>query len=426
MFDLRSIYLGGLFSPTQVSKFQEKNATIGDRAGSLKLGKSVLLVTLTLVLVTTVAAYALVELPASRTMVTLRVGYPEEIDESDVTDQYAFQLLSAGGIQVTYSTYYQNPALAYKALLTGQQDIIYDETMGSLTFGQGTTCVGGYQLGGDFLAIAGDNITDPAQMLGKTSADFGPGSIMRDLNDYWFAKAGIPVNTVGPSLNSVYLEAGGPDIETIHDLETGQAQEIVADDYVLADIQNTNINNSAHFGPFHVLFTAPTDIYTSCYAVRDDWLSNPSNQVLLEKFLAAIYQAQRYFISNPGSFVSFAERQLPETSPTEIQFASTFYPEQLAYWPYGSYNLQGTQSLEVKYNNTNSFFITAGILKTPVANDSVQPYGVFNGNFELKALQMLGSYDYPNESWTSPNFLSGIQAWVPPWMMTNSSMVESG
>ena len=346
------------------------------------------------ILVITVAAYALISLPVSHSTVTLSVGYPEEVDESVVTDQYAFKILAAEGVQVTYTTYYENPPIAYKALLTGQQDIVYDETMGSLISGQDTTCVGGYQLGGVFLAVTGDNITSPSQLLGKTAADFGPGSILRDLNDYWFGQAGISVNTVGPNPSSVYLEAGGSDVETIHDLESGKAQEIVADDFILADLESPSFNNSAHNGPFHVLFSAPDNIYSSCYAVRDDWLSNPTNQLILEKFLAAIYQAQRYFISNPNQYVTFGEQQLPETPPTEIQFASTFYPARLAYWSYGLYNLQGNESLQVKYNNTNEFFITAGALESPVANDSVQPYGIFNKYFELKALQMLGPYTY--------------------------------
>jgi len=368
------------------------------------------------ILIITAAAYALVSLPGTHSGITLRVGYPDEIDESTVTDQYAFQLLAAEGIQVTYTTYYQSPPFAYKALLGGQQDIIYDETMGSLISGQNTTCVGGYQLGGVFLGVAGDNITTPSQLLGKTAADFGPGSILRDLNDYWFAQAGIPTNTIGPSLNSVYLEAGGQNVETVHDLESGQAQEIVADDFILADLASPSVNNTAHNGPFHVLFYSPSDIYSSCYAVRDDWLSNPSNQLILEKFLAAIYEAQRYFISNPNQFVTFAERQLPETSQLEIQFASTFYPTHLAYWPYGSYNLQGNENLQVKYNNTNDFFITSGVLKSPVGNDSVQPFGVFNKYFELKALQMIGPYTYPNQSWVNTAFESTLQNWVPSWM----------
>ena len=182
----------------------------------------------------------------------------------------------------------------------------------------------------------------------------------------------------------------------MHDLETGQAQEIVVDDFILSDLQSPSVNNTAHNGPFHVLFYSPTDFFNSCYAVRDDWLSISSNQLVLEKFLAAIYQAQRYFISNPGQFVTFAEQQLPETPASEIQFASTFYPSHLAYWAYGLYNLEGNESLQVKYNNTNNFFITAGALKTPAANDSVQPYGVFNKYFELKALQMLGPFTYPD------------------------------
>jgi ABC-type nitrate/sulfonate/bicarbonate transport system substrate-binding protein len=377
-------------------------------------GRKYILLAIPIVLVLSAVAYSQLSVP-SHSSVTLNVGYPDEFDESDVTDQYAFQLLASQGIQVTYTTY-GNPPLAYKALLAGQQEIIYDETMGSLVSGQDTTCVGGYELGGVYLAVAGDNITTPSQLLGKTAADFGPGSILRDLNYYWFSQAGIPVNTVGPNPDSVYLEAGGQNVETLHDLETGQAQEIVVDNFILSDLQSPSVNNSAHNGPFHVLFYSPTNIYSTCYAVRDDWLSNPSNQLILEKFLAAIYQAQRHFISNPNQYVSFAENQLPETSAAEIQFASTFYPAEFAYWPYGLYNLQGSQSLQTKYNNTNEFFITAGALKSFVDNDTVQPFGVFNKYFELKALQTIGPYTYPNQSWVNSNFESDLLGWVPSWM----------
>ena len=373
-------------------------------------------------------SYAEMTLPVSsagQTNVTLRVGYPDSLDESDVTDQYAFQLLEAQGIHVI-PTYYDNPPLSYKGLLAGQQDIAYDETMGSLISGQDTSCVGGYELGGVFLAVAGDNITSPSQLLGKTAADFGPGSILRYLNDYWFSQAGIPVNTVGPNSKSVFLEAGGENVETVHDLETGQAQEIVVDDFILSDLTSPSVNNTAHNGPFHVLFYSPTDFFNSCYAVRDDWLSISSNQLVLEKFLAAIYQAQRYFISSPEQFVTFAEQQLPETPVSEIQFASTFYPSHLAYWPYGLYNLQGNESLQIKYNNTNNFFIIAGALKTPTANDSVQPYGVFNKYFELKALQMLGPFTYPDLGWVNQQFESNIQAWAPTWMLDASTSTATG
>jgi ABC-type nitrate/sulfonate/bicarbonate transport system substrate-binding protein len=382
-------------------------------------------VALSIILVLVMVTYAEMTLPVSsagQTNLTLRVGYPDSLDESDVTDQYAFQLLDSQGIHVI-PTYYDNPPLSYKGLLAGQQDIAYDETMGSLISGQETTCVGGYELGGVFLAIAGDNITSPSQLLGKTAADFGPGSILRFLNDYWFSQAGIPVNTVGLDPKSVFLEAGGENVETVHDLETGQAQEIVVDDFILSDLESPSINNTAHNGPFHVLFYSPTNFFNSCYAVRDSWLSVSSNQLLLEKFLAAIYQAQRYFISNPEQFVSFADQQLPETPASEIQFASTFYPAHLAYWPYGLYNLQGNESLQLKYNDTNNFFITAGALKTSVANDSVQPYGVFNKSFELKALEMLGPFSYPNESWVNPPFEAHLQAWVPTWMTATSTTI---
>ncbi len=375
-------------------------------------------------------SYSEMNLPVSsagQTNITLTIGYPNSMDESEVTDQYAFQLLAAEGIHVI-PTYYDNPSLDYKGLIAGQQEISYDESEGSLLSGQATTCVGGYMLAGTYLAVAGDGITSPSQLLGKTAEDFGAGTIERYLDYYWFDQAGVPTNTIGPNPNSVFLKTGGENVETVHDLETGAAQMIVVDDFILSDLQNPSINNSAHDGPFHVIFYAPHNYYDTCFAARDDWLSSASNQAVLVKFLAALYQAQRYFISNHDSYLTFAEQQLPETPISEIQFASTYYPAHYAYWPYGIYNLQGDQNISVKYNGTNQFFITAGVLKSPVANDSVKPFGVYNKYFELQALQMLGPYSYPNESWvgTTPSFESNLQSWVPSWMMNSPSATSSG
>jgi len=376
-------------------------------------------------LVVSIVSAAEFTLPATAgTTVTLRVGYPDSLDESDVMDLYAFQILANEGINVV-PTYYDSPPLAYKALVSGQQDIAYDESGGSFFSGQQTTCVGGYMLSGTFLAIVGDGITSPSQLLGKTAEDFGPGTIMRYLNYYWFKEAGIAVNTDGPNPNSVYLKNGGENIERVNDLETGAAEEIVVDDFILADFESPSINNTAHGGPYHVLFYSPDNYFDTCYAVADGWLSSSANQGLLVKFLAALYQAQRYFISNPAQFVTFAEQQLPLTPSAEIQFASTFYPGHYTYWPYGLYNLQGNQSLEAKFSETSDFFTTAGVISTPLVNDSVQPYGMINKYFELKALEEIGPYAYPNESWVIPTFLANIQSWVPGWMTGPSSPVAA-
>jgi len=384
---------------------------------------------LSVILVLGMVSYAQMTLPVSQagqTDVTLRVGYPNSMDESEVTDQYAYQILADEGIHVI-PTFYDSPPLSYRGLIAGQQDIAYDETEGSLLSGQSTTCVGGYMLSGTYLAVAGDGITSPTQLLGKTAEDFGPGTIERYLDYYWFEQAGVPTNTVAPNPSSVFLKNGGENVETVHDLETGAAQMILVDDFILSDLQNPSINNSAYHGPFHVLFYAPHNYYDTCFAVRDDWLSSPSNQGVLVKFLAALYQAQRYFISNPSKFVTFAEQQLPETPDSEIQFASTYYPQHYAYWPYGVYNLQGDQNIYEKFNGTNSFFIIAGVLKSPIANDSVKPYGVFNKYFELQALQMLGPYSYPNESWVDQTFSVNVQSWVPSWMTgTTNNSTTSG
>jgi ABC-type nitrate/sulfonate/bicarbonate transport system substrate-binding protein len=380
-------------------------------------------IVLAIILVGGIIAYSQAALSASQvgqTQVTLRVGYPNSMDESEVTDQYAFQLLAAEGIHVI-PTYYDSPPLSYEGLIAGQQDVAYDETEGSLLSAQDTTCVGGYMLSGTYLAVAGDGITTPSQLLGKTAEDFGPGTIERYLDYYWFEQAGLPTNTNGPSPNSVFLKNGGENVETVHDLETGGAQMILVDDFILSDLQDPSINNTAHHGPFHVLFYAPRNYYDTCFAVRDDWLANSENQAVIVKFLAALYQAQRFFISNPDRFVAFAEQQLPETPSSEIQFVSTYYPEHYAYWPYGVYNLQGDQGIYEKFNGTNNFFIIAGVLKSPVANDSVKPYGVFNRYFELKALQSLGPYSYPNESTQDSSFIANLQSWVPSWMTENST-----
>ena len=376
------------------------------------------------ILVVSIASAAQLTLPAAAgaNSVTLRVGYPDSLDESDVMDLYAFQILSNEGVHVV-PTYYDSPPLAYKALISGQQDIAYDESGGSFFTGQQTTCVGGYMLSGTFLAIVGDGITSPSQLLGKTAEDFGPGTIMRYLNYYWFKEAGIAVNTDGRSPTSVYLKNGGENIVRVNDLMSGAAQEIVVDDFILADFESPAINNTAHGGPYHVLFYSPNNYFDTCYVVADDWLSDGANQGLLVRFLAALYQAQRYFISNPDLFITFAEQQLPLAPSAEIQFASTFYPGHYTYWPYGLYNLQGSQSLGAKFVETSDFFMTAGVISGPLVNGSVKPYGMINRYFELKALEDIGPYIYPKESWVDPTFSANIQSWAPAWMTGSESSV---
>ena len=369
------------------------------------------------VLIISIVSAAQLTLPTAAVAngATLKVGYPDSLDESDVMDLYAFQILANEGIHVV-PTYYDSPPLAYKALISGQQDIIYDESGGSFFSGQQTTCVGGYMLSGTFLAIAGDGITSPSQMLGKTAEDFGPGTIMRYLNYYWFKEAGIAVNTNGPSPDSVYLKNGGENEARVSDLQRGVAQEIVVDDFILAGFESPSVNNSADGGPYHVLFYSPDNYFDTCYAATDSWLSGSASQALTVRFLAALYQAQRYYISNPAKFVTFAEQQLPLTPPNEIEFASTFYPGHYTYWPYGLYNLQGNQSLDAKFVTTSDFFMTAGVISGPLVNDSVKPYGVINRHFELEALESIGPYTYPNETWVGPTFSANIHSWVPSWM----------
>ena len=370
-----------------------------------------------IVMTISLVAYAASTVPTGTPTVSLRLGYPDSLDESDVMDLYAVQVLKSEGINVQ-STYYDAPPLAFEALVAGQQDIVYDESDGSYGLSgvhANTTCIGGYMLSGTFLAIAGDDITNPSQMIGKTSEDFGPGTAMRYLNEYWFRQLGIQTNLNGPNNNSVFLKNGGENYERVHDLETGAAQEIVVDDFILADIDSSSINNSAHGGPFHVLFTSPDNYYDTCYVARDGWLTNPANQVVAEKFLAALYEAQRWAISYPQQYIQFAEQQLPSTPVNEIQFASSYYPQHYTYWPYGLYNLQGNQSLAIKFNDTSQFYEEAGVITSPIQNDSAQPYGVINKYFELKALQMIGPFTYPDQSWVDPTVVGDIQSWVPSW-----------
>ncbi len=358
--------------------------------------------------------------PSGPTNVTLRVGYPDSLDESDVTDMYAYQMLATQGIHVI-PTFYDAPPLSYKGLLSGQQDISYGTTAQAFALGPGvnhqqTTCTTNYLLAGVFLAIAGQGITSAQQMLGKTQEDFGPGTSTRALSYYWFATSGIKTNTNAPDASSVFLKVGGGNVARVHDLEAGTVQAIVVDDFVLSDFQNPAVNNTAHNGPFHVLFYAPSDYLADCYSVRDDWLSNPQNQHVLVTFIAALIQAQRHFLSNIDQYLAFTQNQLPLTDPSEIKFASNFYPARYTYWPYGVFNLQGSQSLRNKFDNTNKFFLAAGLIKTPVPNDTVQPYGVINKYFELQALQSLGPYAYPKASWVDSAFAANVQAWVPSWM----------
>ena len=371
-----------------------------------------------IILIIGVVSYALASVPPSSvpSSVTLRVGYPDSLDESDVSDLYAYsQILPAEGINVI-PTFYDAPPLSYKGLIAGQQDISLVSSSSQfigVSQGEQTTIVTCYSLAGTFLAIAGNGVTNPSQLLGGSVDDFGPGSQTRALNLYWFAEAGVKTNTQGPVNGSVYLRASGGNVARVHDIETGVAQAIVVDDFVLADLQDPAVNNTAHHGPFHVLFFAPSDVISVCYAVRDDWLNVPANQQVLVKWIAGITQAQRYFISNPQEAVTYAESQLPLTAPSEIQFVSTFYPGHYTYWPYGSYNLQGPLSIDNLLTNTNNFQVIAGNIAAPVANASV-PYGVVNGGFELQALQSLGPYQYPCQSWVDQTFINNVNAWVPP------------
>jgi len=336
---------------------------------------------------------------------------------------YAFnQILAPEGIHVI-PTFYDAPPLSYKGLIAGQEDISFDTSAQTMALGpaQGeqTTCVTSYALAGVFLAIAGQGITQPQQLIGKAMDDFGPGSSTRALSLYWLGQAGINVSqdTNSPAPGTVLLRNIGGNIARVHDLETKSAAAIVVDDFILADFEGA-ANTTANGGPFHVLFYAPNTIFDNCFSVKDSWLQQTSNGVnnsqIIIKFIEAVILAQRHFISDPSAMVSFAETQLPLTAPSEIQFTSTFYPAHYTYWPYGAYNLVGPANVTGKFANTMKYFVTVGDLTSPVSNSSVTPYGIVNSYFEQAALKAIGSYTYPaNAPWMTPAFKAYIQQVVP-------------
>ena len=203
------------------------------------------------------AAMAAVPQVSAGLNVSVRVGYPDSLDESDVSDMYAYQLLATQGIHVT-PTFYDAPPLSYKGLISGQQDVAFDTSAQTMALGpaqgQQTTCVTSYALAGVFLAIAGQGITSPQQMIGKAVDDFGPGSSTRSLDLYWYSQAGINVtqDASSPAPGTVLLRNIGGNIERVSDLESKGAAAIVVDDFILSDFQGSK-NTTANGGPFHVL-----------------------------------------------------------------------------------------------------------------------------------------------------------------------------
>ena len=349
------------------------------------------------------------------TNVSLRVGYPDSLDESDVTDMYAYNvILPPLGIHVT-PTFYDAPPLSYKGLISGQQDIAFDTSAQTIALGpqQGeqTTCVTSYALAGVFLMIAGQGFTTPQQLVGKYVDDFGAGSSTRSLNLYWFSQAKVPVSQDSTASNTVNLRNIGGNIARVSDLESKSAAAIVTDDFILSDFTGST-NTTANGGPFHVMFYAPNNYYDNCFSVNDSFLKTHVNTIVT--FIQAIIEAQRHFISDPAAMVTFAEGQLPLTKPSEIAFTSTFYPAHYTYWPYGAYNLMGTSNVTGMFAATNAYFQAVGIITGPVSNSSVQPYGVVNKWFEYQALVNLGKYTYPvSSSWMTSTFQSYIASVVP-------------
>lgn len=377
------------------------------------------------ILAGTLVYAAMVNVPAASSglNVALTVGYPDSLDESDVTDMYAYsQILAPEGIHVT-PTFYDAPPLSYKGLISDQVDISFDTSAQTMALGpaQGeqTTCVTSYALAGVFLMIVGQGITSPQQMIGKTVDDFGPGSSTRALDIYWFDSVGINVtqDASSPAAGNVLLRNIGGNIARVHDLQSKAAAGIVVDDFILSDFTGS-ANTTANGGPFHVLFYAPNTIYDNCFAVRDSWLQSSSNGVantkIIVMFIKAVIEAQRHFISNPADLVTFAQGQLPLTAPAEIQFTSTFYPAHYTYWPYGAFNLVGSGALSTKYAATQKYFVLVGDITQTVPNSTVSPYGVVNAYFEQQALQQLGPYTYPkSSSWMTPELQNYIASTVP-------------
>ena len=355
--------------------------------------------------------------PASKSSITLRVGYPDSLDESDVSDLYAYaNILQPQGITVI-PTFYDAPFLSYQGLEAGQQDIALvsgNSFFAGVAQGAQTTFVSCYSIGGTFLMLAGHGITNPAQLKGGAVDDFGSGSETRALNLYWFNQSGVPTNTVALNPNSVYLRPSGPNPARVTDLEkgTGNVSAIVVDDFVLPDVSGS-ANTTANGGPFHVLFYSPENVVGVCYAVKDSWLSNPANQNALVSFLSAITQAQRDFIKDPSLMVSYASSQLPLTSSNEIKFVSTFYPAHFTYWPYGAYNLQGTLGVQNILTNSNTFYTVTGAINGSLSNSTVKPFGIINKWFEWKALQQIGPFSYPCQNWLTSSFASQVNAIVP-------------
>ena len=351
----------------------------------------------------------------------LRVAYPDSLDESDVTNIYGYQnVLAQEGITVI-PTYFDSTTLAYLALISGQADIaqVAPGVMwkGILNGGQ-VTCLGGDILSASFIMITGAGMTQASQLLGKTVEDAGPGTETRALDFYNFNQSGVPTNTAGPNPNSVYLKASGGNSVRVHDLEAGLTGGIYVDSFILPDISNPSVNNSAHGGPFHVLFP-PATSQIICHAlVTVSWLNNPANQKIIVQYLKALFIAERYFVSNPTQAVPYMASQLPETPQSELTFSSMYYPTHLTYSPWGIFNFQGQYSIQNLFAETNTLLVGAGQIPRPVANDSIQPWGVANKWFEYQALQQLGPYDFPctpylNSGYLTPSYISTLQQIVP-------------
>lgn len=388
------------------------------------------------ILAVAMVSYAVATVPsvAQSNTVTLRVGYPDSLDESDVSDTWAFtHILPNEGINVI-PTYYDAPPLAYKGLISGQQDIVLVSTSSSMlgiTEGEQTTCLTAYNVGSGFITISNSNITTAQQMLGKTVEAFGPGSSTYADQVYFFHILHGMKTVYSPSTpqsDAVNIKFSAGNVARVADLRSNVTQAISVDTFILPDFQGAN-NVS---GQYHVLMP-PTAIKapSGCYLVMDSWLT--AHYQLALKFVEGLMQSIRFFDSyptpshsdpnvlmangQPFNAQAYEESQLPLTSPTEIAFAVQYYPLNLIYSPWGEYNFGHPYSMQDLFDATNQLQIATDAYTTPVSITATQ-YGVWNSTLEQTALQALGPYTlncalYSQQALYNPSVGSFIQSILP-------------
>ena len=374
-----------------------------------------------IILASSVAIYATAIVPPATTPthITLRVGYPDSLDESDVPDIWAYQhILAPEGITVI-PTFYDDPALSYKSLITGQSDIAYAGNtllFDGLLLGVQATCLTSYALSSGFSIITNGGISNLHQLIGKWVEDSGPGTGTRAQILYQLATNGIPYSETGVyNASAVNFRTGVGNVARVHDLLSNATQGISVDTFIVSDFSSPSENTTANGGPFHVF---PELLIPDCIATTDAWLQKPGNYQIAVEFIAALTEAARYFISNPQFALHYEEQQLPETSPQEIQFAVNYYPTNYIYFPWGEFNLVGPLVNETAlFHTVNNYLLTTNLETGAVVNSSVHPYGVWNKYIELKALQSLPKYYFPCSlypGYVTSSFIQFVKESVPP------------